>query len=89
MAKRLDRITCYNGKCVYECVWDKTDNGQPICIFALKVYDWGALANTEDFPKRGCVGMYLPASGRPTDGTTATELVIPIANTEKLDPFGR
>jgi hypothetical protein len=88
-AGRLDRITCFNGKCVYECVWDKADGGQPICIFALNVYDWSALANTDDFPKRGCVGMYLPAKGRPADGTTATRLVLPISNAEILDPFGR
>lgn len=88
-AGRLDRIVCFNGKCVYECVWDKADDGQPICIFALNVYDWSALANTEDFPKRGCVGVYLPANGRPAGATTATSLIMPISNTEKLDPFGR
>jgi hypothetical protein len=88
-AGRLDRIVCFNGKCVYECVWDRADGGQPICIFALNVYDWSALANTEDFPKRGCVGVYLPAKGRPAGATTATTLAIPISNIEKLDPFGR
>lgn len=88
-AGQLDRLTCFNGKCVYECVWDRADDGQPICIFALNVYDWSALANTDDFPKRGCVGAYLPARGRPADGTTATNLVFPISNAEMLDPFGR
>ena len=51
LAGQLDRIICFNGKCVYECVWDKADDGQPICIFALNVYDWSALANTDDFPR--------------------------------------
>jgi hypothetical protein len=55
----------------------------------LNVYDWGALANTEDFPKRGCVGAYLPAKGRPADATSTTSLAMPISNIEKLDPFGR
>jgi hypothetical protein len=88
-AGRLDRIACFNGKCVYECVWDKADGGQSICVFALDVYDWSALANTEAFPKRGCVGVYLPAKGRPLDATAATSIDIPISNIEKLDPFGR
>ena len=88
-AGRLDRIVCFNGKCVYECVWDKADGGQPICIFALNLYDWSSLANTEDFPKRGCVGTYLPVKGRPLDATTATSIAIPISNVEKLDPFGQ
>jgi hypothetical protein len=89
LAGQLDRIVCFNGKCVYECVWDKAGDGQPICIFALNVYDWSALANTDDFPQRGCVGMYLPAKGRPASATTGTTLVIPISNIETLDPFGR
>jgi hypothetical protein len=89
LAKRLDRIVCFNGKCVYECVWDTADRGEPICIFALNVYDWGALANTDDFPRRGCVGAYPPVKGRPAGATTATPLTIPISNVEKLDPFGR
>jgi len=88
-AGRLDRLVCFNGKCVYDCVWDKADGGQPICIFALNVYDWNVLANTEDFPRRGCVGMYMPAKGRPADATTATSLAMPISNIEELDPFGR
>lgn len=89
VAGKLDRIVCSNGKCIYECVWYKADGGQPICIFALNVYDWSALANTDDFPKRGCVGMYLPAKGRPAGATTATSLSISILNAEVLDPFGR
>jgi hypothetical protein len=88
LAGRLDRISCFNGKCIYECVWDKADDGQAICIFALNVYDWSALANTDDFPRRGCVGVYLPAKGRPASATTGTSLVMPNPNIEKLDPFG-
>ena len=88
LAGRTDRIVCYNGKCVYECVWEEADNGQPICIFALNIYDWIALANTDDFTGRGCVGVYLPAKGKPASGTTATRLAIPASNAEILDPFG-
>lgn len=89
MAGRLDRIVCFNSKCIYECVWDKADGGQPICIFALNVYDWSALANTADFPRRGCVGMYIPIKGRPANATTATRLTMPVSNIEKRNPFGR
>lgn len=88
-AGRLDRIVCFNGKCIYECVWDSADRGESICIFALNVYDWGALGNTDDYPKRGCVGVYVPARGRPAGGTLATVLAIPVSNAEKLDPFGK
>ncbi len=88
MAGRLDRIVCFNSKCIYECVWDKADGGQPICIFALNVYEWSALANTADFPKRGCVGVYVPVKGRPANAATATRLTMPVSNIEKRDPFG-
>lgn len=86
-AQRLDRIVCCNGKCVYECVWETTDNGEPMCIFALKLYDWCALADTEHFPRRGCVGMYMPVEGRPPNATTTTNLHFPFTNIDILDPF--
>ena len=89
MAGTLDRIVCFNGTCVYECLWDKADGGEPICIFALNVYDWSALANTEDFPRRGCVGVYLPAKGTPAGATVATMCAVPISNRETLNPFGQ
>lgn len=88
MAQKLDRIACYNNKCTFECVWETTDDGQPICIFALNLYNWTALADTENYPKRGCVGMYMPSNGKPENATSSTKLEFPIHNTDKLDPFG-
>jgi hypothetical protein len=88
VARTLDRVVFYNNKCVYECFWGTADAGQQICIFALNVYDWSALAATENFCRRGCVGMYMPAKGRPVNATTGTRLHFPVSNSEKLDPFG-
>ncbi len=88
IAKTLDRIVCYNGQCIYECFWMTTDDGQSICIFALKVYNWCALADTDNFTKRGCVGMYMPVKGRPGIATTGTKLHFSVTDIDKLDPFG-
>jgi hypothetical protein len=87
-AQRLDRIICYNCQCIYECFWDTADGGQQICIFALKVYNWSALADTDNFAKRGCVGMYMPVKGKPANATTGTRLHLSVSNIEKLDPYG-
>ena len=84
----VDRLVSNNGKCVYECVWSHTDDGQTICFFALNVYDWKCLGDSLIFPQRGCVGMYMPVSGLPECGTVATSLEIPITNHNALDPFG-
>lgn len=87
-AGMLDRLVSNNGKCVYECTWSRTDDGQPICFFALNVYDWKRLGDSLIFPQRGCVGMYVPESGLPQNATVATTLEIPITNHDELDPFG-
>lgn len=87
VAKTLDRVECCNGQCVYECVWETSDDGKPMCIFALRVYDWKRLAGTDRFPPRGCVGMYMPESGRPVGGTKSTCLQFSFENADKLDPF--
>ena len=60
LAGRLDRIVCYNGKCVYECVWDKADGGSQL-RFCLECVDWSDLANTGDFPKEAALAWtFLP-----------------------------
>ena len=86
-ARSIDRIVCCNSKCVYECVWEQTGDGQPVCIFALNLYDWTALADTDNYPKRGCVGMYMPASGRPAIATVGTRLEFPVPNFGEAGPF--
>ena len=54
LTKTLDRIECRNGKCRYECVWDKADDGSSICIFALDLYNWITLGDSDKFEQRGC-----------------------------------
>jgi hypothetical protein len=90
-AGKLDRIECFNQKCVYECVWERMDDGTWACIFGLQVYNWKTLGDSVHFPSRGCVGLYMPAAGKPVDGTTGIFRVIemPIKNLDPLDPFGR
>ncbi len=83
----VDRIAVYNGKCVYECVWEHADNGLPICIFALQIYDWKRLADTRLYPARGCVGFYAPVTGRPNTAACSTQLTFPVTNIDKLDAF--
>jgi hypothetical protein len=87
VAKSVDQIECCNGQCVYECVWVTTDDGQDMCTFALNVYDWKCLADSTRFPPRGCVGMYMPQSGRPINGTESTRLEFSFENVDRLDAF--
>jgi hypothetical protein len=84
----VDRIISNNGKCLYECVWVRMDDGSWGCVFALQIYNWITLAD-KHFPPRGCVGLYQPNSGIPSMGTKATPLQIPVMNIEPLNPFER
>lgn len=88
-AKRLDRVVCYNGKCVYECTWERMDDGSWSCIFALNIYDWRSLGNAAQ-GQRGCVGWYQPRSGIPLTATHGVVrlLEFSVANLDPLDPFG-
>jgi len=88
-AGRLDRIECFNSKCVYECTWERLDDGRWACFFALKIYDWENLGDLLNFPKKGCVGWYMPPTSKPesaVEGVTRF-LEIPCRNTEPLNPF--
>jgi hypothetical protein len=87
MAGTIDSITAWNGKVRYECTWDKLSNGDPVCVFALDIYDWTKLSPRHAGPKRTCTGLYHPASGRPASASRATELVIPGRLTNPLDAF--
>ena len=86
LAGRLDRIVSNNGQCVYDCVWAKDDYGKSVCIFALKLYDWSRLADSR-LDRRSCVGLYLPSERRPTLGTEATTLEMPISRADLLNAF--
>jgi hypothetical protein len=84
----LDRIVCRNGKCVYECVWTQADRGQWFCVYALDLYGWIELGDTEKYGERGCVGGYRRVGGGvPQGATEATRLVFDVANARKGNPF--
>jgi hypothetical protein len=85
----LDRIICGNTKCQYECVWTQFDRGEWFCVYALDIYDWKRLGDTDHFVPQGCVGCYRrEQKGTPRMATCATRLDFPIDNASKLDPFG-
>ena len=84
-AGRLDRVECFNGKCVYECVWPRFDDGRPFCLFALRIYNWEELGDPRLGPKRGCIGWYF--ADPPASATLATTLNVPVPNLWPLDPF--
>jgi hypothetical protein len=90
LAGRTDRLSCYNNKCVYECVWEEI-NGVWACIFALNVYDWSKLGDQTGAPKRGCVGFYQPLKGKPLNGTSGVSQVLelPEPRGNPLDAFDR
>ena len=89
LARNLDAIECYGGQCVYECVFVKSDDGRPICMCALKLYEWEKLADPRAPCSHGCVGVYEPSSGIPTGAACGTVLQFPFDNRDPLDPFSR
>ncbi len=89
-AGKIDRISCFNDRCVYECVWEQMDDGRWACIFALNIYDWKNLGDPRHQQQRGCVGFYMPKRGLPENATTgiARLIEIPVSNLDIFDPFG-
>jgi hypothetical protein len=85
-AGRLDRIECNNGKFTYECVWSRADDGRECCVFALRLYDWQKLGPAGR-PTSSCVGLYLPAYGRPASGTLEAAIEISIVSLDSLNAF--
>ncbi len=67
------------------------DDGTWACIFALNIYDWKKLGGSIHHPQHGCVGFYMPESGKPQNATAgvARTLEIPFTNFDPLDPFGK
>jgi hypothetical protein len=85
----LDRILCRNGKCRYECVWSRADNGSWLCLYGFDLYGWRRLGDDAHYEPRGCVGTFqLAEAGVPEGATRTTELVFTVENLERLDPFG-
>ena len=87
VSKTIDTIVCRNGKCRYECFWSHTDDGRPMCVFALDIYGWSRLGDVHHYPLRSCVGFYMPSSGIPPLASRATTLVFPFSNKDALDAF--
>ena len=87
VAQNLDILTCYNEKCRYESVFVRTDNGEPVCFWALRLYDWEKLADQRWPASRSCIGGYPPPAGIPENASRGTTLDFPFPNTDPLAPF--
>jgi len=87
IARNLDVLKCWNGKCYYESVFVRADNGQPICFWALRLYDWEKLADPRWLRSHGCIGAYEASAGIPQEASRGTKLDFPFPNTNPLDPF--
>jgi len=85
-AGKVDRVVTNNGKCEYLCTWNRASEREWWCTFGLRLYSWEELGDPRG-GSRGCVGTY--SASLPVGATCATELIIPTANFEPLDPFGR
>jgi hypothetical protein len=87
--RNIDRLSYYNGKITYECVWTQfDDNDRWLCVFALDLYDWKDLGRTPGQRERGCAGFYSVDGALPPATATrkrGTRIIIP--NVDKLDPF--
>ena len=86
-AYTIDQVVTCCGKCVYACTWDRLDNGQRICVFGLRLYEWEKLGEKR-LPQRGCVGCYCSVDGMPKLATEATQLEFSVQSKTPLDPFG-
>lgn len=88
LAGNIDRLVTNNGKLIYECVWDKLSDGTACCVFALDLYGWADLGDVNNFPRRGCAGLYSHLNQAvPEDAARATNLVFEIEQSERADPF--
>jgi hypothetical protein len=87
VAGNLDVLKCCNGKCCYETIFVRADNGHPLCFWALRIYDWEKLADPRWPASRGCIGCYEPPAGIPQRASQGTRLEFPFPNRDHLDPF--
>lgn len=87
LASNTDLIICRAGNCKYECFWSHLNDGRPICVFGLQIYNWEDLGDIHHFPKRGCVGLYISNLGIPVDASVSTQLEFNFSNRQILMPF--
>ena len=87
VAKSTDSVVSRNGKCIYECVWTREVDGNPACVFGLKIYNWERIGELAGYASRGCVGVFWSVAGRPRNAAEATDLQFRFPNTRALDPF--
>lgn len=81
-----DRLTAYNGKFSYACVWSHLSNGEPFCIFAFDIYTFHRLSPAVDnFPK-AFIGSYVP-DVIPMTSAWESKLKFDICKREMLDPL--
>jgi len=85
-AGTYDEVSCYNRRCEYFCVWRPLDNGMPACFFALRLYTWEDLGDSQHAPKRSCMGVYW--TGRyPPNATREPVIEVPRSHFQPLNPF--
>jgi hypothetical protein len=88
-ARNLDTLVANNEKLRYECVWDQLSDKSWGCIFAIDLYGWIDLGDTNNFLPRGCAGLYsMPDGKAPCASSLATKLQFKLANIYRTDPFG-
>ena len=87
VAGRLDTVVSFNGQCRFECVWSHLDDGQPMCLWALDIYAWHRLGDTNNFPARSCVGWYEAINGIPEGAARAVRVEVPFRNNDPLNAF--
>ncbi|MGE0434482.1 MAG: hypothetical protein AB7S36_19650, partial [Planctomycetota bacterium] len=76
MARCVDRVLCNAGKCRFEAVWTTDDSGTtPMCVFALRLYDWERLASPV-LPRRTCIGFYFA----PRPASASVEPIVRVPN---------
>lgn len=83
-AGRTDAVICFNEKCHYRCSWLNFDDGNPFCLFALRLYNWEDLGDP-NHPSMGCVGWYaadIPPTAARGEKTEDSDL-----DWTALDPF--
>lgn len=85
LAGRLDAVEYPSGQCSYHCIWEKTDDGRDMCVFALDLYGWSRLGDDHHYPRRSCGGSYL--SARPAVATRAVGVEVPFSNVHPNDAF--
>jgi hypothetical protein len=87
IAGALDQIVSNSEKCRYECTWARSKREEPICIFALQLYEWERLGDINNFPRQSCVGVYSPPDGRPRHAAQESALDFPVPSRNEFDAF--